>query len=287
MDVVFAFDDLYADRVPVAVESLLRTQTGHSIRVWLATTADAARDVEDAAQRQACGRATLRLLVVGDTYRSLGRSLLKQLDYVSAAAYMRLFLPDILPETVDRYIYLDSDVLVEGDLEELSSMPMCGLPLAAVRDLFTPTVGAQGGIPGRPHGLSDDAPYFNSGVLLVDRAAWQRRDVTEVSLEYLERNRHRLRFVDQDSLNIACYDAWVELDRKWNYQGWWPDPGEVESRPSDVRVTHYVGRRKPWEADFPLQVHRIRYGEMAERAARASRRPAFFDHSSASVDGEA
>ncbi|MDT5026795.1 MAG: hypothetical protein QOE61_3221 [Micromonosporaceae bacterium] len=91
--------------------------------------------------------------------------------------------------------------------------------------------------------------------------------------EYHDRNRHVLRFADQDSLNLACYGAWLELDEKWNYQGWWPDPGEPELRPTDVRITHYVGRRKPWDADFPLEVHRVGYREMADLAARAGLRP--------------
>ena len=274
MDVVFAFDDLYAGRVPVAVESLLRSQAECAeVSIWLATTSEATLTIRDRVQRQVSDRAALHFLGVDEGFRALGRSSLEGLDYISAGAHLRLFLPDLLPEAVDRYLYLDSDVLVEGDLAPLSDIPMCGLPIAAVRDLFTPTIGAQGGVPGQPPGLDEEAAYFNSGVLLVDRAAWRRRDVTRTCLEYLKRNRHVLRFVGQDDLNLACYGAWLELDEKWNYQGWWPDPGEPELRPTDVRVTHYVGRRKPWDADFPLEAHRLRYSEMADLAGRASLRP--------------
>jgi lipopolysaccharide biosynthesis glycosyltransferase len=122
-----------------------------------------------------------------------------------------------------------------------------------------------------PPSLEAGTPYFNAGVLLVDRAAWNRRGITDRCIEYLERNREALRFGDQDSLNVACAGAWREVPAKWNYQGWRPDPGQFEVRPDDVRITHYLGRRKPWNPDFPLEAHRRRYAEMAE-AARISER---------------
>jgi lipopolysaccharide biosynthesis glycosyltransferase len=272
VDVVFAFDDLYVERIPVAVESLLRSAAdGVSMSVWLVTTATAKATIQDRIHRQVADRAGLRLLVAGDKFRSLPTSTLPKLAYISAGSNLRLLLPELLPETVRRYLYLDADVLVEGDLQPLFGVAMGGAPICAVRDRYNGTIGAQGGLPGLPPALDADTPYFNAGVLLVDRAEWNRRGITDRCIEYLECNREALRFGDQDGLNAACGGAWLELPAKWNYQGWRPDPGQPEVRPDDVRITHYLGRRKPWDPDFPVEAHRRRYAEMAE-AARTSER---------------
>jgi lipopolysaccharide biosynthesis glycosyltransferase len=271
VDVVFAFDDRYAEQIPVAVESLLLSATG-DVSVWLVTTATAKATMQDRVHRQVADRAHLRFLVADDTFRSLPTSVRPALAYISAGTNLRLLLPELLPEAVSRYLYLDADVFVEGDLQPLFGLAMGGVPVAAVRDRYNATIGAQGGLPGLPPSLAADTPYFNAGVLLVDRAEWNRCRITDRCLEYLDCNRETLRFGDQDSLNVACAGAWLEVPNKWNYQGWRPDPGQLEMRPDDVRITHYLGRRKPWHPDFPLEAHRRRYAEMAEAARTSAER---------------
>lgn len=41
-------------------------------------------------------------------------------------AYYRLFLDKLLPEAMEQVIYLDGDILVEGDIKELWEIPMDG-----------------------------------------------------------------------------------------------------------------------------------------------------------------
>lgn len=274
MDIVFAFDERYADHVFVPIESLVTSlPAGVSHRLWIATTASATREIQQGVQRQVAGRgASAHFLTVDERFRVLGRSTLPGLSYISSGAHLRLFLPSLLPSSVERFVYLDSDVLIEGDLQPLATLDLRGHPVAAVRDLFTPTLGAQGGLPGCPASNDTSAAYFNAGVLLVDRVAWSQREITERCIGYLERNRGILRFPDQDALNLACYDSWRRLDDRWNYQGWWPDPGQVEMRPPDLRITHYLGRRKPWDNDFPLDLHREKYRQWEAQAARARSR---------------
>ena len=48
--------------------------------------------------------------------------------YMSAAAYLRLLIPELLPAEIDRAIYLDSDLIVLGNIGELWDMPFDGSP---------------------------------------------------------------------------------------------------------------------------------------------------------------
>ena len=52
-------------------------------------------------------------------------------------SYCRLFLDQILPEDVDRVLYLDSDVLILGDLQELWNIDLEGKCVAGVIDCLS------------------------------------------------------------------------------------------------------------------------------------------------------
>ena len=55
-------------------------------------------------------------------------------DYLSKMAYGRILIPELIPE--DRVLYLDADVIVDGNLDELFNIDMHGYPAGAVPDYF-------------------------------------------------------------------------------------------------------------------------------------------------------
>ena len=264
MDVAFAFDATYASYLPGAVESVLRTNT--QVELWLAATPAAVSVVEKQLVRQVSTRAAIHYLIMDESRLQLGTSVLAELSYISAGANLRLFLADAMPAHVTRFLYLDIDVLVHADLSPLWHVPLGDAVVGAVRDRGTPFMGSHGGPPGLSADLDPASPYFNSGVLLVNPAQWRRRDITRRCIDYLVRYRDRLRYPDQDGLNIVCYGAWLELDDTWNYQYARPGPDEPRPCRDGIRITHYAGNRKPWDADFPAEEHRRRYLEIVDHA---------------------
>lgn len=71
-------------------------------------------------------------------------------------SYMKLYLDDLLPDDVERILYLDSDILVTDDLTELWNIDLKGHCAAGVIDCL-----------GEKYyellGLNKDAFYCNSG----------------------------------------------------------------------------------------------------------------------------
>ena len=51
--------------------------------------------------------------------------------------FARYLIPALLPLEVSRVIYLDQDVVVQGDLAELWAIDLEGKPLAAAREYHT------------------------------------------------------------------------------------------------------------------------------------------------------
>ena len=83
------------------------------------------------------------------------------LPHLSVASYFRLKLPSILPN-LDKVLYLDSDIVVNGDISPIFSINLNGFLLAAVQDPYTSESYKQS--------LDITGLYFNAGVLLFNLA---------------------------------------------------------------------------------------------------------------------
>jgi len=174
--------------------------------------------------------------------------------------YFRLYLGETLPDSTERVLFLDADVLVEGDLAELWQSPFDGRTVQATPDAYAQLFHLSRL---RRFGVADDdsgralESYFNAGVLLIDLKRWRAEDLGGKAATILNRHGDRLLFRDQDALNLALAGKWKPLATTWNFHelpdrlGFWrsSEPREDLSRTFEQpAVIHYVGR-KPWDDD--------------------------------------
>src|SRR5262249_47669725 len=61
---------------------------------------------------------------------------LKVFGHVTSAAYYRLFMGELLPDDLQKIIYLDPDILVRGRLDELWNFNLGNSIVGAVTDSF-------------------------------------------------------------------------------------------------------------------------------------------------------
>lgn len=168
--------------------------------------------------------------------------------YLSPASYLRYLAPSLLPNA-DRCVYLDGDVVVRRDVRPLHDVDLNGATLAAVRSRVAPFAASPGGIRRWMElGIPSTAPYFNSGVYVMDLDRWRRRDVTARIADFLRRHGADAYLADQEALNVAVTGDWVQLDRTWNYithvaENFLQQP---ELEPTDPHIVHFAGRLKPW-----------------------------------------
>lgn len=177
-------------------------------------------------------------------------------DHLTIETYYRLFLDSAFDGSVSRVVYLDSDLVVLGDLAALARVPLEGKTVAAALDLHVRDW-SRGCAPLRSVPHAAGVPYFNAGVLLIDLAAWRARRVRERALEFLEVNADRIQFWDQDALNSALVGDWVALDPRWNRMShYWaqreagslPFSAAVNASLADPYVVHFASGIKPWRA---------------------------------------
>lgn len=166
-------------------------------------------------------------------------------DY-PATAIARLLIPSLI--SINEYIlYLDVDTICLADLSNLATLSMGKHVMAAC----TEVVGQSCLADDCPFDLNSEADrraaYFNTGVLLINPAAWRDQQITEQALAELARSDIKFRYADQTVLNYIARHRILELDGGYNTlhslfdstQQNWP------------QVLHYYGGTKPWHCFQP------------------------------------
>jgi lipopolysaccharide biosynthesis glycosyltransferase len=170
----------------------------------------------------------------------------------SRAVFRRLFLDEILPAHFERIVTVDSDMLiVRPGLERLENFDLGGRPLAAaydmifLMDLKGDALARQFQRSRRSLGLALDTPYFNAGLMTIDRAAWRAEKLTERVTKALRDEPERYPFMEQDALNAALKGNFTALSPRFNFMG---DFFLLDlERILEPIVLHFVNAPKPWE----------------------------------------
>lgn len=155
--------------------------------------------------------------------------------------YARLLLPELLPEGIERILYLDCDMMVRAPIEELAELDLAGKPIAAVLD-----AGRHRHMLGRDLVTNKDLfdfnfAYFNAGLLVIDREGFAQADLPARTRAFHEAGvLDRIQY-DQAILNLVFKDNWFPLDWRWNLTS--PQPAHEVFEP---RLVHYTGPKKPW-----------------------------------------
>jgi lipopolysaccharide biosynthesis glycosyltransferase len=157
--------------------------------------------------------------------------------WFSIAAYYRLVGPRVLPTSLSKILYLDSDVVVLRSLGDLWNTDLYDHALAAVED-----------IDARPVAFKN----FNSGVMLMNLEFWRQNDVGERAIAFARNHPEKIEYHDQDALNAILAGKWVELPAIWNDQINHFDIGMVPL--ADVAIMHCAGAIKPWHWSWNLSV---------------------------------
>jgi lipopolysaccharide biosynthesis glycosyltransferase len=172
------------------------------------------------------------------------------------ASYFRLLIPRVLPATERRANYLYADTIVLKDLSRLWEEDLRGKPLGAVIDFGFRTLGKSFIAPGEWRSRAS-APYFNSGMLLLDLGRWRKQKLAEKALAKLRAWQENVILPDQDALNATFIGAWRQLHPRWNicvearYTGLLSagpreraQLGEALVRPG---IVHFIDGFKPWQ----------------------------------------
>ena len=184
------------------------------------------------------------------------------------AAYARLLIPDIVGQHMEKAIYLDSDVIVEGNLCKLWEIDITDWLLCAVQDYATPYASSAGVLGGKykQFGLAPNSPCFNSGVMLINLTKWRQENLLAQIVANQPWSYSDLHFTDQDGFNVVATGKWLALDPRWNVAisllgqyGHWLDMSPAGRKAAQAEllksafVLHFT-TKKPWRLSYNDQL---------------------------------
>lgn len=176
------------------------------------------------------------------------------------SAYARLFVADMVPQDVERLLYMDCDTVVCDSLEELWNIDMRGKTIAAVEDVASCVFWQE-------TGLAEQFRYICSGVVLMDLKKWRAINAQQRFLDYLAHRQGKVRHHDQTILNGVFWDDCLLLHPRYDaltptflmsynnlkaYFKLWNSyytKTEVEESVRNPAIIHYTSANigRPWE----------------------------------------
>lgn len=119
-----------------------------------------------------------------------------EVDRGSLSQYARLFVSSMLPEELERVLYLDCDILIMKSIKELWTLDLHGKTIAALMDAFSKYYRAN--IDLQPNDI-----MFNSGVMLIDMAKWKEQKIEKKLLDFISKKKGKIQQGDQGALNAV------------------------------------------------------------------------------------
>lgn len=169
--------------------------------------------------------------------------------------YYRLLAPHVLPQKLDKILYLDPDVLIINPLRPLWEVNLDENVFAAAA--HTAFIEASSFV--NHVRLGTDHVYFNSGVILIDLVKARLLVKTDEVFRYVEEFKDKLIFPDQDVFNALYgkYTLAVE-DVLWNYDARNYFNFLIRSTGKhnmnwvmqNTAILHFCGKNKPWNPSY-------------------------------------
>jgi lipopolysaccharide biosynthesis glycosyltransferase len=186
--------------------------------------------------------------------------------HISKSAYFRLLLSSLIPSQIHHLLYLDCDIIIQSSIMELLEIKLHGKALAASTEIISNEHRKQ-------LNFSDDQPYFNSGVMVLNLEYWRDNLVEKSFFSFLHSQPQKIRFWDQDILNYCFQGLWVPIHPKYNVTHFYFLPNLfsfdyfniTESTLQNIRkqpsILHFTGHKKPWieGCDHPLREYYFKY----------------------------
>lgn len=166
------------------------------------------------------------------------------LQHFKISTYFRILAPSIFKEK-DKLLYLDADIIVDGDILELWNTDITAYILAAVREESITALDKRLKMP-------KNYKYFNAGIVLLNAKKIRAEHKFEEVIKYLKDYRDEILYLDQDALNAVLFDEWLEIDEKWNYHNTFVLKRGMKSENVSIDepvIIHYTGPLKPWHAE--------------------------------------
>ena len=263
INILVTLDENYIPYCNVMLSSLLNSNPGYQFTVYLLHT----RIPEAAlAKTQQILYTSGKLVPI--QVKDIGLENAPTTSRYPQEIYYRIFASRYLPENVDRILYLDPDLIVNGPLCELYDMPMEEYYFAAASHIgsFMQKINEI------RLDMEEDSPYINSGVMLMNLKRLREEQNFGEVFEFIEKRKNTLILPDQDIISSLYGTKIYALDsfrynmteRLYRKHAAFEKELNIDWVRKNSNIIHYCGRNKPWKGNYLGKLD-IFYREAAAR----------------------
>jgi lipopolysaccharide biosynthesis glycosyltransferase len=232
INIVFAVNNKYIDLLSVALRTLLK-HNNKNLVINIIYSKLSPKNISYLEGICICSNVQIKFFQVNAS----DFDGLPERGHLKVEAYYRMAIPDLIK--ADKILYLDCDIMVNGDLEALYSVDLTNLPLAAVMDpVFQPI---------NELGMEVNSTYFNTGVMLINSSYWREKKISKRALAYLYTNPEKITYADQCALNAVVNGNYLSLSKDFNFQS-----GHIKNledlkliNDKVPKIVHFTGSLKP------------------------------------------
>ena len=207
LHIAIASDSNYAEFVATVITSLFATNSEfEKISIHLLSN-NISCDIVDKIKRHIPNsKGDISVYDISDIQSRLSVSVP---NTIAISSYARLFLSEIIPSSVDRILYVDCDVVFNNSVKSLWDIEMNGISVAGVLDTLPDSTSKL------KIGLTENSPYINAGILLVNLAQWRKINIQKRFIDFLLSYEGKVHHHDQGIINAVCTDK-IIVSPKYN-----------------------------------------------------------------------
>ena len=263
MNVVFSSSDLYAKCTGVAIYSLLLSNSSiKELNIYLLSTDVSPENINTINQMVKKYGRNFIVIQASELLKAAQRDLGLSDFKGGLNTYARAIANKVLPESIDKALFVDSDILFNGDLSELDKLDMSDSIVAGVPEamLMTKYVCYE-----NKDLLSNCENYINYGVVYFNMENWRRFNGDKLIRECVSQALYDFRIAEQSIMNLAFKDYTKLMPVKFNFytmlhgisfktmRRWYPKRelfslNEFEEAVLSPIIIHFVGDyfNRPW-----------------------------------------
>ena len=229
--IVFTIDEKYIAPLVVAIESFTSFNDINSYEFGIIYSEISDNSINLLLNYAETKKITLILKKIQDIFKDI------RVGYhFNSVIFYRLLISDLFQE-YEKVLYLDSDILFLGCIDELFRIDITDFILGAIpRTLL--------GIPKYMQNYTNK--YFASGLLLINTKLFIEENILPKSLQFLKNNDYEM--PDQDALN-ATVQKWIEIDEKYSVETafLYSSSNYYKNSKSNPIIIQFSGSSKPWQ----------------------------------------
>lgn len=129
---------------------------------------------------------------------------------INMGVYLKGMLNTLLPNDLERIIYIDCDAVVDGSLEEIWKLDFGDKAIAMAADCMNKRI-KEG------YGFASQY-YYNTGVMLINLSNWTKKGCEKKYFDYiLENKEKKYEWADQDLINASLSEDCIKISPKYNW----------------------------------------------------------------------